>query len=44
MPVVLREDAHNQRKVFNDLVEKINKKIRLRTFKILQLPVMKISI
>lgn len=44
MPVVLREDAHNQRKVFNDLVEKINKKIRLRNFKILQLPVMKISI
>lgn len=44
MPVVLREDAKNQREVFLGLVEKINSKIRKRNFKILQLPVMKISL
>lgn len=44
MPVVLREDAKNQREVFLNLVRKINNKIRKRNFKILQLPAMKISI
>ncbi|MFN3306728.1 MAG: P-loop NTPase [Candidatus Kapaibacteriota bacterium] len=44
MPVVLREDAINQRQVFFNLVQKINTKIRQRNFKILQLPIMKISL
>lgn len=44
VPVVLREEAKNQREIFLNLVKKINQKIRRRNFKILQLPTMKISI
>jgi ATP-binding protein involved in chromosome partitioning len=44
MPVVLNENAKNQREVFLNLVKKINQKIRRRNFKILQIPTMKISI
>ncbi|MCX7909669.1 MAG: Mrp/NBP35 family ATP-binding protein [Ignavibacteria bacterium] len=44
IPVVFREEAENQRKIFLDLVRKINKKIRQRNYKILQIPAMKISL
>ncbi|MCX7879725.1 MAG: Mrp/NBP35 family ATP-binding protein [Ignavibacteria bacterium] len=44
MPVVLLEKATNQRAVFSKLVEEINKRIRLRNYKILQIPGIKISI
>lgn len=44
MPVVLREDASTQKKIFLDIIQRINSKIRQRNFKILQLPVMKITI
>lgn len=44
LPVVLREDAKNQRNIFLSLVKSINRKIRKRNDKILHLPNLKITL
>lgn len=44
MPVVLRKEGKKQKEIFVSIVREIAKRIRRRNFRILQLPMMKISV